>query len=135
MDDQVGHDDDSTLKIRHARLRPGIWINSWIYTIMEKKGYVYFMTTSLNKVLYVGVTNSLKRRVTEHADGCGSVFTGRYSCNKLVYFESFPDIEQAIAREKQIKHFKREWKNKLVEAVNPDWLDLSQDIVLDPAII
>ena len=102
---------------------------------MDNKGYVYFMTTSLNKVLYVGVTNSLKRRVIEHAEGCGSVFTSRYSCSKLVYFESFPDIEQAIAREKQIKHFKREWKNKLVEKVNPDWLDLSQDIVLDPAIV
>ena len=93
------------------------------------------MTTSSNKVLYVGVTNSLKRRITEHAEGRGSVFTSRYCCDKLVYFETFPDIEQAIAREKQIKHLKREWKNQLVEAVNPDWKDLKQDIILDPAIV
>ena len=102
---------------------------------MEHKGYVYFMTTSSNKVLYVGVTNSLKRRVTEHAGGTGSEFTSKYNCNKLVYYESFPDIEQAILREKQIKHFKREWKNQLVEVVNPEWLDLKQDIVIDPDII
>ena len=102
---------------------------------MEHKGYVYFMTTSSNKVLYVGVTNSLKRRVTEHAEGTGSEFTSKYNCNKLVYFESFPDIEQAIVREKQIKHFKREWKNQLVEAINSEWLDLNHDIVLDPDII
>ena len=102
---------------------------------MEHKGYVYFMTTSSNKVLYVGVTNSLERRVTEHAEGTGSEFTSKYNCNKLVYYESFPDIEQAIVREKQIKHFKREWKNQLVEAINPEWLDLKHDIVLDPDII
>ena len=102
---------------------------------MEHKGYVYFMTTSSNKVLYVGVTNSLKRRVAEHAEGTGSEFTSKYNCNKLVYFESFPDIEQAIVREKQIKHFKREWKNQLVEAINPEWLDLKHDIVIDPDII
>ena len=102
---------------------------------MEHKGYVYFMTTSSNKVLYVGVTNSLKRRVAEHAEGTGSEFTSKYNCNKLVYYESFPDIEQAILREKQIKHFKREWKNQLVEVVNPEWLDLKQDLVIDPDII
>ena len=93
------------------------------------------MTNSSNKVLYVGVTNSLKRRVVEHAEGCGSAFTSRYNCHKLVYYESFPDIEQAIVREKQLKHFKREWKNQLVEEVNPDWLDLKHDIILDPDII
>ena len=102
---------------------------------MEHKGYVYFMTTSSNKVLYVGVTNSLKRRVAEHAEGTGSEFTSKYNCNKLVYYESFPDIEQAILCEKQIKHFKREWKNQLVDVVNPEWLDLKQDIVIDPDII
>jgi putative endonuclease len=93
------------------------------------------MTNFSNKVLYVGVTNSLKRRIIEHADGCGSVFTSKYNCHKLVYYESFSDIEQAIAREKQIKHFKREWKNHLIEAVNPDWLDLTQEVVIDPSIV
>ena len=102
---------------------------------MNIKGYVYFMTTSSNTVLYVGVTNSLKRRMIEHAEGIGSEFTRKYNCHKLVYFESFPDIERAILREKQIKHFKREWKNQLVEVINPEWLDLKQDIVLDPDIV
>ena len=102
---------------------------------MEKKGYIYFMTNQSNKVLYVGVTNSLKRRVQEHAEGRGSVFTNKYNCKKLVYFEMLPSIELAIAREKQIKHFKREWKNDLVESVNPDWKDLSSKIILDPDMI
>ena len=102
---------------------------------MEHKGYVYFMTTSSNKVLYIGVTNSLKRRVIEHAEGNGSEFTSKYNCHKLVYYESFPDIQQAIVREKQLKHLKREWKNKLVDAVNPEWTDLKQDIVIDPDIV
>ncbi|MBQ2531823.1 MAG: GIY-YIG nuclease family protein [Bacteroidales bacterium] len=102
--------------------------------MVEHKGYVYFMTTSSNKVLYVGVTNSLKRRIMEHSEGNGSEFTRKYNCNKLVYYESFPDIGQAIVREKQIKHFKREWKNELVESVNPDWLDLKHNITLDPDI-
>lgn len=102
---------------------------------METKGYIYFITSPANKVLYVGVTNSLKRRIAEHSDGRGSVFTSKYWCSKLVYFESFPSIVQAIAREKQLKHFKREWKNNLVESINPEWNDLSEFIILDPAII
>ena len=99
---------------------------------MQKKAYIYFMTNQTNKVLYTGVTNSLKRRVTEHFEGRGSVFTSKYNCNKLVYFEQFPSIEQAIAREKQIKHFKREWKNQLVETINPKWKDLSHSIIDNP---
>ena len=100
--------------------------------IMQKRGYIYFMTNQTNKVLYTGVTNSLKRRVREHFEGHGSAFTSKYNCNKLVYFEQFPSIEQAIAREKQLKHFKREWKNQLVETINPQWKDLSHSIIDDP---
>lgn len=99
---------------------------------MEEKGYVYFMTNRTNNVLYVGVTNSLTRRIVEHAEGRGSVFTSKYNCSKLVYFEVFPTIEQAISREKQLKHFKREWKNQLVETVNPEWRDLSESVISDP---
>ena len=102
---------------------------------MEQKGYVYFMTNGNNNVLYVGVTNNLKRRMVEHSEGRGSEFTKKYNCAKLVYYEAFPSIEQAIAREKQIKHFKREWKNQLVERMNPEWGDLSREIVLDPAVV
>ena len=102
---------------------------------MEQKGYVYFMTNPSNKVLYIGVTNSLKRRISEHAEGKGSTFTSKYQCSKLVYYEVFPDIEQAILREKQMKHYKREWKNNLVKAVNPGWEDLAGGIVLDPSVV
>ena len=99
---------------------------------MEEKGYIYFMTNRSNNVLYIGVTSSLTRRIVEHAEGRGSVFTSKYNCSKLVYFEVFPTIEQAISREKQLKHFKREWKNQLVETVNPEWRDLSESVISDP---
>ena len=97
---------------------------------MEQKGYVYFMTNGNNNVLYVGVTNSLKRRMVEHSEGRGSEFTKKYNCSKLVYYEVFPSIEQAIAREKQIKHFKREWKTQL-GAQNQGWDDLGTRCVRD----
>ena len=93
------------------------------------------MTNVTNSVLYIGVTNSLKRRIQEHAIGIGSSFTHKYNCTKLVYFESFPDITQAIAREKQLKHFKRVWKDEVVNALNPNWRDLLPDIIEDPAVI
>ena len=102
---------------------------------MKEKGYIYILTNQNNNVLYVGVTNSLKRRVSEHAEGCGSVFTSKYNCFKLVYFEVFPTIEQAIGREKQLKHFKRNWKNELIETVNPEWRDLSENIIDDPDVV
>lgn len=95
---------------------------------METIGYIYMMANASNSVLYIGVTNDLARRVAEHAGGSGSLFTQKYNCHKLVYFEVFPDIEQAIAREKQLKNWKREWKNQLVESINPEWRDLGADI-------
>lgn len=102
---------------------------------METKGYIYIMTNPSNKVLYVGVTNSLKRRIAEHADGRGSAFTSKYDCHKLVYYEVFPDIEQAIAREKQLKHFKRAWKEDLISGLNPGWVDLGVSIIADPNVV
>lgn len=102
---------------------------------METKGYIYFMTNASNSVLYIGVTHSLKRRIAEHATGQGSAFTHKYNCNKLVCFEVFLDIEQAIVREKQHKHFKRAWKDELVNAMNPAWLDIAPDVVLDPSYV
>jgi len=96
---------------------------------MEYGGYVYMMANCNNKVLYIGVTNDISRRLVEHAEGRGSEFTKKYNCNKLVYIEVFPDIEQAIAREKQLKNWHREWKNRLVELINPDWHDLSIELL------
>jgi putative endonuclease len=65
---------------------------------MEKIGYTYFLTNQNNNVLYIRVTNSLKRRIQEHSDGKGSIFTQKYNCKKLVYFEVLPSMDQAISR-------------------------------------
>ncbi len=95
---------------------------------MAKNAYVYFMTNSNNKVLYLGVTNNLERRVWEHKNNTNpSSFTCRYHCHKLVYYEYTNSIEGAIAREKQLKNWKRQWKNELIEKMNPGWLDLNVD--------
>ena len=90
------------------------------------QSYVYFMTNKHNNVLYIGVSNDLQRRVWEHKNGVdkGS-FTYKYNCHKLVYYEIFGDIRYAIEREKQLKNWKRAWKNALVDKENPDWQDLS----------
>ena len=87
--------------------------------------FTYIMSSSNNSTLYIGVTNDLERRVAEHKSGSGSVFTAKYHCHKLVYFESFSDIEQAIAREKQLKGWKRERKDALIDSVNKERRDLS----------
>ena len=102
---------------------------------MEHKGYVYMITNRWNTTLYIGVTNSLKRRVSEHAEGSGSFFTRKYQCRKLVYYEAFPEIEQAIAREKLLKRYKRTWKNNLIKQNNPEWKDLGALIVNDPTVL
>lgn len=82
------------------------------------------MTNDNNRVLYTGVTSDLKRRVFEHKSGSADGFTKKYNVKKLVYYETAPGIEGAIAREKQIKSGSRMNKIKLIEASNPDWLDL-----------
>ena len=88
--------------------------------------YIYILTNESNKVMYVGVTNDLRRRVKEHKQGIckDTSFTKRYNVKKLVYFESFPEPKAAILREKQIKGWIRARKNALVETKNPDWHDL-----------
>lgn len=98
------------------------------------KGYKYFITNPTNKVLYIGVTNSLIRRIDEHKSG-GAVFTAKYNCKKLVYYEVYPDIEQAIERETRLKRYKREWKDNLVNKVNPNWEDLYRNLASDPDVI
>lgn len=90
----------------------------------DRPYYVYIMS-SLSKVLYVGVTNNLERRVYEHKQGETPGFTSRYNVNRLVYVEVFNDIRYAIMREKQIKSWRREKKVALIKAQNPSWSDLS----------
>ncbi|MCC7187942.1 MAG: GIY-YIG nuclease family protein [Anaerolineales bacterium] len=95
---------------------------------MGKKEYwVYIMTNSRHTVLYTGVTNDLSRRVEEHKSGKGSAFTKKYNASKLVFYESGDDILIAIAREKQIKAGSRKKKQDLINAMNPEWKDLSEE--------
>jgi putative endonuclease len=91
--------------------------------------YVYIMSNWNNKVVYIGITNNLKRRVYEHKTGIIEGFTKKYHVHKLVYFDSTTDVYSAITREKQIKGWKRARKNKLVEKKNPNWQDLYQQIL------
>ena len=88
--------------------------------------YVYLMTNWNTKVMYLGVTNDLERRVYEHKNKLIKGFTDKYNVNKLVYFEDTSDVAAAITREKEIKKWRREKKNALVKKVNPDWKDLSE---------
>ena len=90
-------------------------------TRLSKEYYVYILTNWNNKVMYVGVTNDLSRRVHEHRQGLLEGFTKKYNVHKLVYFESCGEAINAISREKQIKRWTREKKNALVESKNPNW--------------
>jgi putative endonuclease len=96
--------------------------------MLEKKYYVYLLTTWNNKVLYTGVTNNLARRIYEHKNKLIDGFTKKYNVQKLVYFEETDDIQAAIEREKQIKGWLRTKKDNLVESENPDWHDLSDEL-------
>ncbi|MEN8134482.1 MAG: GIY-YIG nuclease family protein [Thermodesulfobacteriota bacterium] len=93
----------------------------------ERMYYVYLRTNWNNEVMYVGMTNDLERRIFEHKIKAVKGFTEKYNVNKLVYFEQTSDVNVAIAREKEIKKWRREKKDALVKQVNPDWLDLSDD--------
>ncbi len=90
-----------------------------------KKSYVYFMTNKNNSVIYIGVTSDLLKRVYQHKTKSYKGFTEKYSCDKLVYFEEFNDINLAISREKQLKSGNRQRKIDLIEPHNPEWNDLS----------
>ena len=92
---------------------------------MAEKAYVYFMTNNSNKVLYIGVTSDLTKRVMQHKNHVYEGFTEKYNCTKLVYFEECNDINSAIRREKQLKNWHRDRKNNLVNQSNKDWNDLA----------
>ena len=87
--------------------------------------YVYVMSNRTH-VLYIGVTNDLERRVSEHQESVNPGFTKQYHLKRLVYFESFGDIANAIALEKQLKGWRRAKKIALIESINPKWTDLSR---------
>ena len=89
--------------------------------------WVYLLTNRWLTVIYTGVTRSLQKRIWEHKNKLIPGFTKKYNCDRLVHFERYDRIEQAIAREKQIKGWIRAKKNALVETSNPEWRDLAED--------
>ncbi len=89
--------------------------------------YIYILASQKNGTLYIGVTNDLERRVLEHKQKINEGFTSKYDVNRLVYFESFQYINDAILREKRLKKWNRQWKINLIEEENFEWNDLSKD--------
>ena len=91
--------------------------------------YIYIISNKLNTTIYIGVTSDLIKRVYEYKHKLIDGFTKKYNINKLVYYEVYDDINEAIKREKQLKTFKREWKNELIEKNNTTWSDLYDKIL------
>lgn len=99
---------------------------------MDRKvsgGWVYIMTDRHRGTMYVGVTSDLVRRIVQHREGTGSDFCARYGLARLVWAEQLDSIEYAIAFEKRVKRWRREWKFALVEKANPEWEDLFDSLV------
>jgi putative endonuclease len=93
----------------------------------EYRFYVYMVQSSSRRALYIGMTNNLRRRVFEHKNHCTEGFTDKYKAVRLVYFERYDDVYKAIAREKQLKNWRREKKLWLIARFNPGWKDLAKD--------
>jgi len=93
-----------------------------------RQGYVYIMTDRRNGTLYTGVTSDLRNRVEQHLSELIDGFTKKYSLKRLVWYEVHADIREAIVREKRIKSWKRRWKIRMIEDVNPEWDDLFEGI-------
>src|SRR5437870_7440667 len=96
-----------------------------------KAYYVYMMTNRSRVVLYTGVTNSLERRLWFHSNASKQSFAKRYKVDRLIYYESYEDVRDAISREKEIKGWRREKKNDLVRTLNPKWEDLGEKLFRD----
>jgi putative endonuclease len=96
--------------------------------VSTKSYYIYLLTNWNHRVMYVGITNDLKRRLYEHKNKLIKGFSEKYNLNKLVYFEETQDAHTAITREKEIKKWRREKKNQLVNQINPEWQDLNETL-------
>ena len=94
-----------------------------------KSYYVYILSNKYDNVLYIGITNDLIRRVFEHRNNLVKGFTCKYNCNKLLWYEKTENVESAIIREKQMKKWKRVYKNNLISKMNPDWIDLYDELL------
>ncbi len=95
---------------------------------MTRGGYIYIVSNTSRSVLYIGVTSNLYKRAYQHKSGEGSIFSSRFKCTDLVYFEFFPTIMEAIQREKKLKKWKRKWKEELIKSLNPNYDDLFDQI-------
>ena len=102
------------------------------FGVEERTPYVYILASRRNGTLYTGVTTDLVRRIWQHREGATPGFTSRYGVKRLVWYEEYGDIVSAIAREKQIKRWRRAWKLALIEARNPQWLDLWDQLLAPP---
>lgn len=96
---------------------------------MAKGGYVYILASQRNGTLYIGLTSDLPRRVDEHKQHVVAGFTRKYNIGKLVWYEQHDSVEEAIAREKQLKKWNRRWKLSLIEKDNPEWNDLAETLL------
>ena len=92
---------------------------------MARCGYVYILASRKKGTLYVGVTSDLAQRLLQHQSGTGSLFTAKYGVMRLVWFEEHALITTAITREKTVKRWPRQWKINAIEAINPEWRDIS----------
>lgn len=97
--------------------------------------FIYIMANSSNSTIYTGVTNDLESRILQHKLKINGGFTSKYNIEKLVYFEKYHHINDAIEREKQLKNWKRIWKNELIEKDNPEWKDLSEGWYADEDLV
>jgi putative endonuclease len=97
---------------------------------VEKPGFVYIMATARNRTIYIGVTSDLPGRTLRHRTGAIDGFTKKYGCHLLVWYEAHDSIEAARQRELQMKEWKRAWKLREIEGLNPDWEDLHDRISL-----
>lgn len=91
---------------------------------MKTRAYVYILASQPNGTLYIGVTSDIARRMVQHREGTGSAFTRKYAVHRLVYAEPFDRMDEAIQREKQLKHWNRAWKIRLINEANPEWQDI-----------
>ena len=95
---------------------------------LQKYYYVYILASDTNGTLYIGFTSNLPQRIYEHKNHLTPGFTSKYDVCKLVYFERFTDVHDAIRHEKRLKEWKRNWKKDLIEKYNPEWRDLYDDL-------
>ena len=116
--------------MKRSTCHPELDSGSLIDDMGMKESYIYILSNKNKNVLYIGMTSNLLKRIVEHKESKGSAFTNKYQVHNLLYFERFTDINQAIAREKQLKNWKRAWKIELIKKINPGLEDLYSKLSL-----